>query len=489
MSNVPIANRWNCFLADESFAVNSGASTITLNTASTENLWFACAPVGEMNGNTLTFTINTNKGTLSKTVVLGENHKFESGRIANMRVDMAGLEFAKSKVYELVTDVSNLTIGSEIIIVASAYNQALSTTQNSNNRAQASVTKSEDKSTITDPGNGVQIITICDGMTDETIAFAVGQKYLYASLTGNHLRTTETLNDNASWNVEISDTGVATIIANVQGQNWLRYNSTNNPPIFSCYNSGQADVSIYKLQGTGSAPLPKLAAPIVTADLNDDENGIDVSWTSVNNATSYVVSCTGQDEVEVTGTSYSFEELPAADYTISVKAMADGYRSAKSETVTVTVPYAEGAGVGPAYTAEFYGKSITLNKALVIDNVSWIISTKGSTAINNGTTAQGKQFGTKNAPCTELLFKGTGYSGGVQSIKVNTSCASNTGPKIASVTVGGVAMTAPSSTALQKGTNTEFAFTSATPLTGEIVITWTSSAKAGIYVKSIIINN
>jgi hypothetical protein len=87
------------------------------------------------------------------------------------------------------------------------------------------------------------------------------------------------------------------------------------------------------------------------------------------------------------------------------------------------------------------------------------------------------------------VFKGTGYNGGIQSIKVNSSCASNTGPKIASVTVGGVAMTPPSSTALQKGTNKEFAFTSATPLTGEIVITWTSSAKAGIYVKSIIINN
>ena len=488
-SSIAFANRWNCFVEDGSYTVNSGASTITLETTETENLWFACAPVGEMNGKTLTFTINTDRGPLSKTVTLGEKHKFEAGRIASMKVDMTGIEFAKSKVYELVTDEAELTVDSEIIIVASAYNQALSATQNSNNRAQASVTKSGDKSTITDPGNDVQVITIKEGATEETIAFAVGTKYLYASLTGNHLRTTETLNNNASWNVTISESGVATIKANVSGQNWLRYNSTNNPPIFSCYNSGQSDVSIYKLQGTGSAPLPKLDAPSVTASLNDEENGINVSWNAVTNATSYVVTCTGEDDVELTGTTCVFEDLSSGDYTIVVTAKADGYRSAKSEGITVTVPFSGGAGLGAAYTAEFYGKNITLNKALTIDNVAWTISAKGGTAINSGTNSQGKQFGTKNAPCTELVFKGTGYNGGIQSIKVNSSCASNTGPKIASVTVGGVAMTPPSSTALQKGTNKEFAFTSATPLTGEIVITWTSSAKAGIYVKSIIINN
>ena len=488
-SSVPFANRWNCFVTDETFAENTGASTITLETAATENLWFACAPVGEMNGETLTFTINTDKGPLSKTVTLGEKHKFEAGRIAKMKVDMDGIEFSKSKVYELVTDESDLTVDSKIIIVASGYDQALSTTQNSNNRAQAAVTKSSDKSTITDPGNDVQVITIGEGSTDGTLSFCVGEEYLYAPGGGNYLRKTTTLNANASWEVSIAESGVATIKANRSDRNWLRYNSTNNPPIFSCYTSGQADVSIYKLQGTGSTPLPKLSAPTVTAQLNADETGIYVSWDTVNNATTYVVSCTGEEDVEVTGTTYVFEDLSAGDYTIVVTAKADGYRSAKSEAIVVTVPFVGGAGVGAAYTAEFYGKSITLGNALTIDDVNWTITAKGSTAINNGTADQGKQFGTKNSPCTELVFKGTGYNGGIQSIKVNTSCASNTGPKIASVTVGGVAMTAPSSTALQKGTNKEFAFTSTTPLTGEIVITWTSSVKAGIYVKSIIINN
>ena len=39
---------------------------------------------------------------------------------------------------------------------------------------------------------------------------------------------------------------VATIKASNVSHNWLRYNAINNPPIFSCYASGQEDVSIYK---------------------------------------------------------------------------------------------------------------------------------------------------------------------------------------------------------------------------------------------------
>ena len=348
-SSVDFANRWNCFVADESFGENSGASTITLNTSATQNLWFACAPVGDMNGNSLTFTVNTDKGPLSKTVTLGENHRFVAGRIANMTVDMTGIEFTESKVYELVTDASDLTVDSEIIIVASDYDYALSTTQNNNNRAQAVVTKSGDKSTITDPGNDVQVITIEDGLVDESLAFNVGEGYLYAASSGNnYLKTEQTLSKNSSWIVTIVD-GIATIKAQgTNTRNWLRYNATNNPPIFSSYGSGQKDVSIYKLQGTGSAPLPKLTAPVVTAELNGDETGINVSWQAVENATLYVISGIG-DDVETTETSYSFEDLSSGTYNITVTATADGYKSATSATASATVPYVN-TGSAKTYT-------------------------------------------------------------------------------------------------------------------------------------------
>ena len=369
-SSVDFAGRWNYMVESGAFQENSGSSEITLSTSNTENIWFACAPV-DMNNQTLTFTVNTNKGPLSKTVTL-TNKKFEAGKIATMKVDMAGIEFAESVVYELVTDPSNLTVDSEIIIVAADSDVALSTTQNNNNRGQA--------------GSTVQVITIEDGTKDGTVAFNVGNGYLYAASSGsNYLRTETTLSDNSSWTVSIAD-GVATIIAQgTNTRNTMQYNQTNS--LFSCYGSAsQKAVSIYKRQGTGSAPLPKLTAPVVTAELNGDETGINVSWQAVENATSYVISGIG-DAVETTETSYSFTELASGTYTVSVKAVADGYRSATGTATAVTVPSAEDDEVGESVTETLNIKATEGVLASDSGSISWTgtnftcTNIKGSTAI------------------------------------------------------------------------------------------------------------
>ena len=153
----------------------------------------------------------------------------------------------------LVTDISTLHTGDQIIIVANEYAYALSTTQNGNNRGQADITKSEDGATVSFTADaGVQIITLEAGNTAGTFAFNVGDGYLYAaSSSGNYLRTEETLSDNSSWIITIAE-GVATVKA--QGgnsRNWMRYNQTSG--LFSCYASGQKDIAIYVIND-GSEP-------------------------------------------------------------------------------------------------------------------------------------------------------------------------------------------------------------------------------------------
>lgn len=373
-SSVNFAGRWNYMVESGEFEENSGSPEITLTTSHTENLWFACAPV-DMNNQTLTFTVNTDKGPLAKTVTLA-GKKFEAGKIAAMKVDMSGIQFAESVVYDLVTSPSDLTVDSKVIIVAAEDNLALSTTQNNNNRGTASVTKSGDKSTISDPGSAVQVMTIEDGTTDGTIAFNVGNGYLYAaSSSNNYLKTEVNKSANSSWNVTI-DNGVATIIAQgTNTRNTMQCN-VNNGGLFSCYASAsQKALSIYKLRGTGTAPLPTLAAPVVTADLNDDETGIDVSWSAVENATSYVVSCTNQEEVTVTsGTSYPFTELAAGTYTITVTARADGYKSATSAAVSATVPYVN-TGSAKTYTFTITKENFTTKSYADNNNEKTIIAT------------------------------------------------------------------------------------------------------------------
>ncbi len=144
----------------------------------------------------------------------------------------------------LVTDASTLAIGDQIVIVASDYNYALSTTQNPNNRGQAAVTKDGNNITY---GANVQIITLEEGSVDGTFAFNVGTGYLYAASSGNnYLRTNANLNNNGSWTVSVTD-GIASIIA--QGnytRNMMQYNQSSS--LFSCYASAsQKALSIYKV--------------------------------------------------------------------------------------------------------------------------------------------------------------------------------------------------------------------------------------------------
>ena len=149
--------------------------------------------------------------------------------------------------WTLVTNVSDLATDDEVVIVANGAAQALSTTQNDNNRGQAAITKSQDKSTVETPSNSVQILTLKAGKNTGTFAFYTGSSgYLYAaSSSKNYLRTETTLSSNSSWSITITSAGVATIKAQgTNTHNWLRYNSSSS--IFSCYSSGQGDVCIYK---------------------------------------------------------------------------------------------------------------------------------------------------------------------------------------------------------------------------------------------------
>jgi hypothetical protein len=143
----------------------------------------------------------------------------------------------------LVEDAATLEVGNQVVIVASDDNYALSTTQKGNNRAQAEVVKSGNDVMLNEK---VQILTLENGTKGNTWAFRTKLGYLYAaSSSDNYLRTRETNDDNGSWTISI-DNGVASIKANGDNtRNLLKYNS--NSSLFSCYASGQDDVSIYKV--------------------------------------------------------------------------------------------------------------------------------------------------------------------------------------------------------------------------------------------------
>lgn len=175
---------------------------------------------------------------------------------------------AEGATATLVTDVSDLTAGDKVVVVAKDYDAALGTTQKDNNRASVAITKVGDTVTFDDT---VQVLTLEDGVSDGTFALNTGSGYLYAaSSSKNYLRTEATLTANSSWKIEIKD-GVATVQA--QGDNthnWMRYNANND--LFACYGSGQQDIALYKV---GEAE-PEEVSHFVTdlAELKDGDQVI-----------------------------------------------------------------------------------------------------------------------------------------------------------------------------------------------------------------------
>ena len=161
---------------------------------------------------------------------------------------------AAGERYQLVTDVSDLESGDEIIILDTNGSCALSTDQRSNNRAgigsnAAIWTISSNIVTIIDPDQ-VQVLTISPGSINSSYwQLYTGSGYLYAaSSSGNQLKTQATNNVNGEWYITIESSVASIVAAGSSNRNVMQYNyNNNNPPIFTCYEAAnQTALKIYK---------------------------------------------------------------------------------------------------------------------------------------------------------------------------------------------------------------------------------------------------
>lgn len=146
--------------------------------------------------------------------------------------------------WELCTDISQLSVGDQIVIAVQSEEFALGTTQNASNRSAVSISKDGHFITISDE---VQIITLEQGIVENTFAFNVGTGYLYApSSSSNQLKTHDSIDENSSWLITIDSSCVASIVAQgASTKNTLLYNTASQ--LFSCYSSVQEPLVIYKL--------------------------------------------------------------------------------------------------------------------------------------------------------------------------------------------------------------------------------------------------
>ena len=228
----------------------------------------------------------------------------KSGQCA-ITVTKTGSTVLSDTTYELVTSAAQMDLDRKFAIVATDYNYAMSTTQNSNNRGQIAITKDTNSNTVTITSS-VATFTLSetdttDGVTHYAFYDSANEGYLYAASSGNNYLKTESEIDedgNASFYIGLNaNTGVATIQAQgTNTRNTIRYNSSNS--IFACYagSSTQPTVSLYQqkeMSGGGnisvtgvtlnkaSTSITKGSTETLTATISPSEaTNKNVTWTS-----------------------------------------------------------------------------------------------------------------------------------------------------------------------------------------------------------------
>ena len=266
-----IAGKFYYYVADNthgdtagSVEANGAVKSISITTSELNNVWVALAPTAVSE---LTFTINTDQGPIIKEVT-GLNKEFKSGVVATFNVDMTGKTIEKADEYTLVTDLSVLAEGDNVIIASADENYAISTDNSGYVRNATAITK--DGNTIV-PTTTVGIFTVHDAGTN-LYAFkeASDGKYLYASSsTNNNLQTQATNDANGYWDITIKDatTGAAKVVAQgANTRNVMQYNYNDGNPRISCYAGTQKDVALYyKSNGGAKIAIDPQIIPAKTA--------------------------------------------------------------------------------------------------------------------------------------------------------------------------------------------------------------------------------
>ena len=256
------------YTAGQLRSAGGAVKSITITTSELNNVWVALAPVAVSE---LTFTINTDKGAITKEVT-GLNKEFKSGVVATFNVDMTGKTIEKADKYTLVTDLSVLAEGDNVIIVSATDNYAASKDASGYTRPAVAVTKNDN---VIIPTSTVGIFTVHDAGTN-LYAFKDtfnDNHYLYDSSPSdkNNVGIQATNNENGYWDITIKNatTGAASIVSNGTGKSLQYYHDGSNPTKcrFSCYSSVQKDVALY-YKSNGGAKIA-IDPQIVVSDIEN----------------------------------------------------------------------------------------------------------------------------------------------------------------------------------------------------------------------------
>lgn len=421
---------------------------LTILTDKTTGIFFACAPA-DLKDKNLVVTVTTDKGVYEKDIDLtGKTLNFVAGKVSKFTVKDFKVKALATESWNLVTDASTLKVGDEIIIAAKDADYAIGVAK-TNNFDVANITKSGN--TLENPSeNNVSVLTLEAGTKANTFALKSRGGYLYAaSSSKNYLKVQNSIDDNASWSITVSNTAAATIKSNgTNTRNTIKYNSSSSSTLFSCYASGQDDVVIYVKNTTILDPnIPFLSITPGKYDTKIPAAGKTLTFTVKTNQAEWAVTSSDDANFAVTKAANSFtvtvsENTDAAERTASITVTAGELK----KTIALTQNGKKVAGEIQTYRHIFNIKPNTGNN-IVLSQTSWNIT---ATNLNNYQNAYaGVQFGTsgkngeikltssnawsyQNATTIKevRLWLNTGGSAVTPTVTINNKAATSDGTKV-----------------------------------------------------------
>lgn len=317
------------FSNDELFALDA-VKTVTIKTNKTDGLFFAVAPV-DLSGKKMTVTVTTNKGVYTKEIDLsGKTLKFVVGQVSKFAVSGFTQSATRSEAWTLVTDASTLAVGDKLVI-ASNDKGAVAGDISKDFMASVTATFSSDKNTLIELPSEAVILTLGGMVNEWTLTNENGEKLgsVSAKKASWDMGTT-------TWKITVDSANDATIQTSTSttSPNRFLYNSTS--PRFLPYTSAVQEnmllPQLYRLSSNSALVAPANVKAVV------DGQTVTVTWDVVSGAKDYTVTCTGQTEQTVSGTTCSFENLEYdTEYTVSVVANPEDASVSKSVASTATV--------------------------------------------------------------------------------------------------------------------------------------------------------
>ncbi len=203
---------------------------------------------GEADGE---FTVTINKtATIEVMAEDGAGRSFEGSFAYTIEV------FTPAEQFKLVTSLDQLEAGKQIILAgvktATGMNPAVyvMNTTGSNNRQSTVIDGADELPTLIDYADGYDVLVLGTSEGYYTFFEVANNGYLQAtSSTKNQMGSGE-LNNNALAQISLEDGEFGVVFSQSSNRKNLRFNPSNNPPLFSCYASGQNPVYIY-IENTG----------------------------------------------------------------------------------------------------------------------------------------------------------------------------------------------------------------------------------------------